>query len=209
MLVTSKSQLEHFLKLALALLFILLSIALILAWNTPATGYESSIYYSTPLILWWSIIASVIVGTSLVVFSITGDEYDKNKFWKIGLFLIVLSYVVCLGLFIIRGYFMWCMAGDPATHIGRITETIAQAYAPKTVIYPITHIFLSEISLVTNLNLFVLHKIVPLIFGVLCVVFIYIFSRYVTSNRIAPVLAVIISCTFIFGWYINLTPNHL
>jgi hypothetical protein len=150
-----------------------------------------------------------MAGISIVVFSITGDEFDKNKFWKVGLFLIVLSYVICLGLFIIRGYFMWCMAGDPATHIGRITETIAQAYAPRTLIYPITHIFISQISLLTNLNLVSLHKIIPLIFGVLCVVFIYIFSRYVTSNRIAPVLAVIISCTFIFGWYINLTPNHL
>lgn len=209
MLVTSKPHLERFLKLVLAFLFLLLIIALIITWNTPATGYESSIYCSTPLVLWVSIITSVIVGISLVVFSISGNKFDKNQFWKLGLLLIVLSYTICLSLFIIRGYYMWCMTGDPATHIGWITETIAQAYAPKRVIYPITHIFLSEINLMTNLNLVVLHKIIPLIVGVFCVIFIYIFSRYITSNRIAPVLAVIISCTFIFGWYINLTPNHL
>jgi len=205
----SANQRQRFQKIILIFLLLLLSVALIITWNTPATGYEASIYRSTPLILWVSLLASVIAGMTMVVVSIAKDDLDQNFLWKIGLLLIVLSYIICLSLFIIRGYYMWCMTGDPATHIGWITETIAQAYAPKTVIYPITHIFLSEISLVTNLNLVVLHKILPLIFGVLCVVFIYIFSRYVTSNRIAPVLAVIISCTFIFGWYINLTPNHL
>ncbi|HOV81911.1 MAG TPA: hypothetical protein PLQ01_04425 [Methanothrix sp.] len=200
---------QRFQKTTLIFLFSLLSVALIAAWNTPATGYEASIYRSTPLILWASLIASVIVGITVVVVSIAKNELDRSYLWKIGFLLVFLSYAACLALFIIRGYYMWCMTGDPASHIGWIKETLSTGHAPTSVIYPITHIYLSEIIFITDLDLVFLHKIIPLIFGLLCVLFMYVFARSLFSNLAGALLAGVISCSLAFDWYLNLTPNAL
>jgi hypothetical protein len=196
-------------KATLAFLFFLLSVALIITWNSPATGYESSIYRSTPLILWVSLIASVIVGVTLVVVSIAKNELEQNSLWKIGLLLVFLCYTICLALFIIRGYHMWWMTGDPASHIGWIKETINAGHAPTSIIYPITHIYLSEIVFFTGLDLVVLHKIVPFIFGLLCALFMYVLAKALFANYGCALLVGVISCCLTFGWYLSLTPNAL
>jgi hypothetical protein len=200
---------QRFQKITLTFLFFLLSVALIITWNTPATGYESSIYWSTPLILWVSLIASVIVGVALVVVSIAKNELEQNPLWKIGFLLVFLCYTICLALFIIRGYHMWCMTGDPASHIGWIKETINAGHVPTSIIYPITHIYLSEFVFFTGLDLVVLHKIVPLTFGLLCVLFMYVLAKALFANYGSALLAGVISCCLTFGWYLNLTPNAL
>ena len=166
----NSSQRQSFQKIVLIFLFLLLSVALIITWNTPATGYESSIYASTPLILWVSLITSVIAGITLIVVSVAKNELNQNNLWKIGILLVILSYTICLSLFIIRGYYMWCMGGDPASHIGRIIETISTGHTVRGVIYPIIYIYLSEIVLLTDLNLIILHKIIPFIFSILFIV---------------------------------------
>ena len=209
MINTHKINQSRFFKGAFAFLYLLLSVALIIVWNTPATGYESSIYNSTPLILWISVIASFIFGVSYVIFSIGTDQLQKNHLWKIGLLLVVLSYTICLGLFIIRGYYMWCITGDPASHIGWIKETLTDGYAPGFLNYPLLHIFLSEIVQLTGLDLILLHKMVPLIYGLLCVLFMYTLGRALFTNQSVTILVGIISCCLPFGWYLNLTPNHL
>ena len=201
---------QRFQKGTLIFLFFLLSVALIITWNTPVTGYESSIYRSTPLILWVSVIASVIVGVVLVVVSIVRNELDRSSLWKIGFLLVFLCYTICLALFIIRGYYMWCMTGDPATHIGRIKETINTGHIAGGVIYPIIHIYLSEIVFLTGLDLVVLHKIVPVIFSVLFILYMYAFAKVVFSNTAAALLVGIVSCSiFSTDFYLNLIPNGL
>jgi hypothetical protein len=200
---------QHFQKVTLICLFSLLSVALIIAWNTPATGYESSIYRSTPLILWVSLIASMIVGISLVVVPIAKKEVEQNFLCKIGFLLVFLCYTICLALFIIRGYYMWCMTGDPASHIGLIKETLNAGQAPVTLIYPITHIYLTEIISLTNLDLVFLHKVVPLIFGLLCVLFMYVLAKTIFVKNSIYLLVGILSCCLAYSWYLRLTPNIL
>jgi hypothetical protein len=201
---------QRFQKVVLIFLFFLLSVALLITWNTPATGYESSIYWSTPLILWVSLIASVIAGIVLVVVSIAKNELDQNPLCKIGLLLVFLCYTICLALFIIRGYHMWCMTGDPASHIGWIKETINAGHTPGGVIYPIIHIYLSEIVFFTGLDLSVLHKLVPVIFSVLFILYMYAFAKTVFSNTAAALLVGIVSCSiFSTDFYLNLIPNGL
>lgn len=205
----SAIQRQRFQKVVLIFLFLLLSLALIITWNTPATGYEASIYRSTPLILWVSLIASVIAGVTLVVVSIAKNELDQNPLWKIGFFLVFLSYAVCLALFIIRGYYMWCMTGDPASHIGWIKETINTGHIVGTILYPAGHIYSSEIVFLTGLDLVVLHKIVPLVFGLLCVLFMYVLAKTIFVKNSVCLLVTILSCCLVHTWYLRLTPNIL
>lgn len=198
------------LKVVLIFLFLLLSVALIITWNTPATGYEASIYRSTPLILWVSLISSVIAGITIIVVSITKNELDRSYLWKIGFLLVFLSYAVCLALFIIRGYYMWCMGGDPASHIGWIKETLDTGHAPTSLMYPITHIYLSEIIFMTDFDLVFLHKIIPVIFSVLFILYMYVFAKTVFHNTAAALLVGIVSCaSFRTDFYLNLIPSGL
>jgi len=200
---------ERFWKITLTFLFFLISAALIVAWSTPAMGYESSIYRSTPVILWVSIIASFIAGVILVAIPIAESGLNRGVLWRMGFLLIFLSYIVCLSLFIIRGYYVWHMGSDPAYHIGWIKETLNTGHAPTLIIYPITHIYLSEISFFTGLNLIILHKLVPVIFGLLCVLFMYVLAKALFPSRDGALLVAVLSCCLTFDWYLDLTPNAL
>jgi len=196
-------------KITLIFLFFLLSVALIITWNTPATGYESSIYWSTPLILWVSLIASVIVGVALVVVAIAKNELEKTSFWKIGFFLVFLCYAICLALFIIRGYYMWAMEGDLSSHIGWTEETLKTGHVLTSIIYPTAYIYLSEIIFLTDLDLFFVHKITPLIFGLLCVLFMCILAKILFVKKSIYLLVGILSCCLTHTWYLRVTPNIL
>jgi hypothetical protein len=207
---SGRLSVKRFWKIILTVLFLFLTVSLIITWNTPSKGFESSIYYSTPLVLWIALVSSVIAGITLVVLSLSDTEGEWGILWKWGLLLILLCYAICLGLFIIRGYFLWAIIGDPASHIGWVNEILQSGHIPGTLFYPVTHIFLSEISLVTTLDPVVLSKIIPLLFSLFVVLFIYIFVRFLSPGQIEPVIAVIISCTFAYGYfYLSLTPNYL
>lgn len=208
MVSTSEIRVEHLWRVAITLVFLIQIIVLILAWNTPAIGYESSIYRSTPLIVWIGLITSGITGISLAVVSSAKLGLRRKYLWKIGLLLAFLSYTTLLSLFIIRGYYGWFI-GDPATHIGWIKYIINTGYTPTQLHYPLTHIYLSECVAVTSLDLLVLHKTIPLIFGLLCVLFMYVFGKAVFSNSIGAIIVAIISCCWPLGWYLDLSPNHL
>jgi hypothetical protein len=209
MIDSSETYGQGFQKSILIILFLFLTFALIITWNTPSTGFESSIYNSTPLVLWIALISSEIVGVSIVILSISNSDFGRSNLWKYGFLLIFLCYAVGVGLIIIRGYFMWGMFGDPASHLGWTMETLQTGYIPQSIFYPIFHIFLSEISLVTTLNPVFFQMIFPFFFSLLCVVFFYIFVRILSSDHITPIIAVIISCTFAFGWHSVFTPNAL
>jgi len=49
-----------------------------------------------------------------------------------------------------------------------------------------------------------LHNIVPLIFGLLCVLFMYVFAGALFSKPAEALLAGVISCSLAFGWHLNL-----
>lgn len=196
-------------KIVAIICFILITIALIVTRNAPATGYEASIYNSTPLLLWFSLILSIVCGITIIVHQIYNSEYEKHNLWMTGLLLVLLSYTICLSLHIIRGYYMWGMGGDPATHVGWIKEIFSDGHIPEKVFYPIAHIYTAELSQILSINLITLFKLIPLFFGLLYVVCMYLFAKSILPDMGAVILATLASCVLIHGWYLNLTPNHL
>jgi len=200
---------NRIIKITAIICFILITIALVVARNSPATGYEASIYNSTPPLLWVSLILSTVCGITIIVHQIYNREYEKHNLWMIGLLLVFLSYIICLSLYIIRGYYMWCMAGDPATHIGIIKQIISDGHILNTSFYPIAHIYTANLSQILHIDLISLHKLIPLFFGVLSIPFMYLFSKSILPGKGQVILATVASCTLIQGWYLNLTPNHL
>lgn len=188
--------------------FVLLVVALLAILNSPATGFEASIYEATPLVVWGCLIFSIACGIGIVVHQVHSQR-ESNNLWVIGLVLILLSTTIILSLHILRGYVMIGLEGDPGTHLGRIQDVIASGYAERESPYPIAHIFLTQLSLVTGSSPTLWHQWTPVLFTLLYMGFIYFLAKSVLPNRGQVILATVAGTVLIHGWYLNLTPNHL
>ncbi len=182
-------------------------VALLVVKNSPATGYESSIYAATPPIFWGALAFSLICGISIVIHQMY-KRHDRSSLWIVGLILISIVYVAILSLWIVRGYALWC-AGDPLTHLGKIQNVITTGHIEGESFYPITHIYLAQISTVCGIAPMILQKYIPLVFGILYVPFMYLFAKSILPEKAQVIMATMVSATFLSGWYLNLTPNHL
>lgn len=194
-------------KILAIVCFVLLEIAAVAAWKTPTTGYEPSIYSATPPIFWAAIIISMICGIAIVFSQVMNKGYEHNKRWLIGFLLIFLCFSLCLSLYIIRGYDVWDLGGDAASHIGYVNSIISDGHAPNglfgsDLIYPITHIYTAELSLMLDQGINLLHKLVPLYIGLLFVGFVYVFARGFLPNKGQAILAVMISTLVAADYYV-------
>ena len=123
--------------------------------------------------------------------------------------LVFLSYAISLSLYIIRGYYTWNINGDTASHLGWIEQIAINGHIPNNLFYPITHIYVNELSQILGTNVFLLIKLIPLFFGLLYVPFMYLFAKSVLSDNGQIILATAASSTLVHGWYLTNTPNHL
>ncbi len=193
----------------LCIICILCAVVAIITSNLSTdVGYESSIYTSIPVLLWISVFLLIIVGLVTIMDQIFNDKIYQSNLWFVGLFLIFLSYTICQSLYIVRGYYFWCME-DPASHVGYVNNILLTGHVPSELFYPILHIYTSQISLLLNTDVITLHKVLPLIFGMLYIPFIYILSKMIFSEKSQIILSTIAGSTFINGWYLNFTPNGL
>ena len=149
------------------------------------------------------------MGITIIIHQIYNRGYKKNNLWVVGMALIFLSYAISLSLYIIRGYYIWNASGDLSTHIGWIKQISIDGYIPNNLFYPITHIYVAELSQILDINLMLLVKLVPLFFGLLYVPFMYLFAKSILSDKGQIILATVASSTLVHSWYLTTTPNHL
>jgi len=189
---------------------LILSVGILVAWNTPATGYEPSIYAATPFIFWIAVGFNLISGIIIVIHQISNRQLAEtgHSLWIVGFTLVFLAFAAIIGLWIFRGYALWC-DGDPLTHIGAINNIVASGHESPSIIYPASEIFVAQISLILKVNPTILSKSVPFIFALLNVPFSYCLARIIMPKKGQAILATLITMTFLQGWYLNLTPNHL
>jgi hypothetical protein len=196
-------------KIVAIIAFIFITIALILIRNSPATGYEASIYAATPILAWFFLISSFACGIGIAVYEVYQKNDNRSNLWAIGLLLILLSSLAILSLHHIRAYFFYG-AGDNATHIKYIQEILLSGHAGVQNIYPITHILSAQLSQVLDIELMFLFGVIPSIFYILYAVFMYLFARAVLPSRGHAILATVAGLTFQYGWWlIYASPNQL
>lgn len=177
--------------------------------NNPSQLYEISIYSSIPTILWIYLPAAFLCGISVIILGIYQNKGKYRAMCLAAISLIFLGYVLALSLTIIRGYYMWNMTGDPATHFGLTKQIMLNGFVPDTLIYPIIHIYTSIFSVISSINLLSSFMFLPLIFGILFVPFMYAFAKSLLLSKGELLLVVCMSCTFSQDWLLDLTPNHL
>ncbi len=197
---------DRAIKLTAIISFGMIIGALFVARNSPAVAYESSIYNATPPIVWGVLIFSLICGIGIVVHQVGSDRHTKDNLWLLGILLILVGYTILLSLWIIRGYALWCL-GDPAVHLGSIQDIIFSGHIDGTNFYPIIHIYAAQISSISSVSPIMLHKVIPLIFALLYVAFMYLLAKSVLPHRGQVILALIASMTLMPLTYLNFTPN--
>jgi hypothetical protein len=196
-------------KIVATICFILLTIGIIVAWNSPTKGYESSIYTATPPIFWVAIVISLVVGIIFFIIQIASkNELQEFGFPWIPFLLVFISFAALLSLTILRGYTLYA-GGDPITHIGRIQDLLLSGHVDNDNYYPVTHLLMAQLSEVSNISPILMAKFVPLIFSLLGVLYSYCLARIVLPERGQVIMSTILSMTFLTRWFVELTPNCL
>jgi hypothetical protein len=197
-----------FIKIVAIFCLILLSIALLMAWKSPTTSYEPSIYTATPIFFWVVLLINLVSGISIVTLQVYNGQHFKSKLWIIGLFLIICVFISILSLWIIRGYLQYGLA-DTLTHKALTDDILTQGKFSGFNIYPISHIFLSEAVLISNQPVVELMKLIPIVFEILYLGFMYVLLKSIISSKGAVLLALVAATTILSSWGGGFTPNML
>lgn len=119
-------------RLLLATGFLAVAVALLLAWDAPAHGYEVSIYAATPTPFWSGIAIALLA--SLLVCGI----YPRDRVALYGLALASLAVLAVASLPLVRAY-RYYGASDAMTHLGYAEDARAGLIGPLDLLYPGGH----------------------------------------------------------------------
>ena len=177
--------------------YILLTIALIITWNTPAAGYEPDIYAATPLIFWIALFFGMGLGTLLIVHQITRYNVPK-RFRHLGFSLVGICSLSLAALCIIRGYFSINISGDTGSHVGIIYSIIAKGVIGKTY-YPGLYSESSVFSIVSGVDVMDLISLFPLWFLFIFILGIFLLARHLFPDIRAAYLTTLVALFLPFG----------
>jgi hypothetical protein len=167
------------LKTTLCICFLLVFVALVLIdRNSPAAGYELSIYESVPLPTWICLIAALAGGTGVIVHQAFRDR--KSKYWLLGWFVLAFGISVLLLLPTFKGYLLY--GSDDTIAHGQFAERVlAEHHIWESNRYPITHILMAQIAQVCAVSPETLVNKIPVLFTL-----IFMFSTYLLASSVMP-----------------------
>ena len=159
----------------LAVGFGLLAAAVAVAYNTPATGYELSIYGSTPLFFWVGTAGALLISV-LVVFSRLDGPAQS-----LGLVLGGLSMFTVVSTPIIRGYH-YMGTTDSLSHLGTTKDINAGAFDLVASRYPAVHTLGSMVTDITGSTVEHSLLVVVVVFMLCFFLFIPLVVRTLTND---------------------------
>ncbi|MGM0604946.1 MAG: hypothetical protein ACQETB_04650 [Halobacteriota archaeon] len=165
-------------RFALAIGFFALGIGVLLAYRTPATGYELSIYRSTPLGFWLGVALAIVVALF-----VAGSDRATKSLRGAALGLAVGGVVSIISIPLIRGYFFYG-SGDSMTHLGWSRELASGVLSPFGIVYPGVHLTANYMSEVAGVGLTQTLQFIPLvIYPLLGALAIALCVNYLTESR--------------------------
>ena len=191
--------------LALVCVFFVI-IALLLMYQSPATGYELSTYSATPSGVWLLLLLSLLGGIGIVVHELATGRYEESRTYLVGFAVIMLTAIAFLCLPVIRDYFSW--RGDQLAHIGFVKDIASEHRLPGYNPYPITHTVLYELSSVLGCSI---DKAVNLNTPFIFIVFVlvtYLLTTVVLPKRGQQLMATLFAAASLAALSrFNLVPN--
>lgn len=186
------------LKLISCVCFVLLAVALVLIdSNSPATGYEMSIYESLPVLVWICVIAALAGGTSVVVHQALAGR--KSPYWFVGFFVIVVGTLIILLLPVFRGYFAYGVT-DPMNHLRGTEVILSNGHFRQQNRYPLTHVLTAQLTQVSGASPALTIQWVPPFFTILFMLFSVLLATSVLPKKGQALLSAA-STSLFFGYY--------
>jgi hypothetical protein len=194
-------------KIIAILSLLLIAISLLIAHNSPAAGYELDIYKSTPIGVWICIILSFLGGAAIILHQIFTKSYKNSKFWITGLIILILARVTLLYIPYIRGYELW--SGDHISYLGLTKDILLNGHFSSGNFYPITHLFLAQIVLITGIPDIIVVNLSTALISVIFVLSIYLLAGAINFSRGQQLLATVIAGSVMIagGYNVILSPN--
>jgi len=191
-------------KLILIILFISLTYAIISIFLSPTKSYELSIYSNIPEI---SLLILILIPLSITIILLT--RFNKDIPVIIILFLILVLFLnrfIIQWLPFIRGYYT--LSGDHTTQIGICKDIIQYGFINQDDFYPITHIFLTIINLISSISIVDIGNYSTGIISALSLLWIYILSTIIFKDRKIQIFCLVLaSITFFSRYELYLMPN--
>jgi len=198
-------MIQGILKLSAIAAFFTTIFIILYTYSHPAVDYELSVYEMIPLPVWSFLVFSNLAGLILTFYQI-GKKDSEKWIWISGLLILLLNRLTLQWLLFIRGYYT--LHGDNMTHLGLIKDIILFGHASPENVYPMTHILLSSVILISNLPLVDVANYSTALISILGVFFIYLLSKVVLDDQNARIIALTSAIAVLFDNYsLYLMPN--
>jgi hypothetical protein len=162
-------------KSILAVGYLCLAAAAVVAHQSPATQYELSLYAGTPLLVWVFLAGAYVV-------SLTLGTMGSDRIQDVALILGTAATVLLVGLPLARGY-RFLGAGDSLTHLGWAKSIAAGSLSPMELLYPAIHTSSVAIGEVTGVTLERGFLLVTVLFTLVYLLFVPAVVRRIVTTR--------------------------
>lgn len=168
--------------------FTALAVAVLLAHDAPASGYEVSIYGGTPTGFW---VGAAVALAAAVTVAVLGTERWSDVA-SVALGGATVTSIVALP--VLRSYYFYGVA-DPLTHLGWVRELAAGALDPWAFVYPGTHLTSLALTLFGGVSERLAMQLLVVLFAVAFLAFVPLLAYQLTGDRRATVVAAF--CAFL------------
>lgn len=159
-----------------------------------ATSYEVSIFSAYPFYVWVSLFLAMTMGIILIL-----DSYEK--IWKIfGVLLIFSIDLIFLTLPLLRNYAFYGRS-DVISHLAYINEILLNGHIGTLNYYPISHILVSNLHILSAINVNTLMYLAPALFFMIYFAGLYLFSNEITLKRSESFMILLLGSVLIFSYY--------
>ncbi len=186
--------------------FALITIAIALAYNSQAAGYEASIYEGTPLFVWIILTLSTLCGAYVTIRSLY-DNGSNSRFPILGLSIVAFSAVVVVLVFALRGY-LWNLSGDVGKHLYLVSYLQTWGHAGPRNYYPLMHYQIATLHYFTGITLTDIFGYLAVFFDVFLMGSIYLLAKTVMARKEQAILATLAGIPLL-ATSIFITPNAI
>ena len=170
--------------------FLALTGAVLAAHSAPATGYELSLYTSTPLSFW------ALFGCAMSISLLVSLEATTDWYRRLALGLGGGASMAFIGLPVLRGYRFYG-AGDALTHLGWVRGIRAGNLQPTELFYPGLHTLSTFIGVTFDIDLTQATLLAIVLFSALFVLFVSLSTALVFESRYSTIVGAFSALLFL------------
>ncbi len=163
------------------------TVALCIVLGSPTSGFEVSIYASTPLAFW--ILFAFNVSVCILLLFNEAKVDNKDKRWLFALGLLMANSILVLQLSVLRGYY--AVGSDTLVHIGYVKDMANWILSTQNV-YPAVHV-IPALFVLIGLSPRMVVNIAPMIYYLVYVASFYGLSRTIWAKKHYTIIATTLS----------------